>query len=43
MVEGDLGFFRVEIEMALEGLLELEEDGENSPNVARPRTERPFQ
>ncbi len=34
MVENDLGFFRVGIEMALEGMRELEEEGENSPNVA---------
>jgi hypothetical protein len=34
VVENDLGFFRVEIEMALEGMRELEDEGENSPNVA---------
>ncbi len=33
MVEDNLGFFRVEIEMALEGLRELEEKGEDSPKL----------
>ena len=34
MVADDLGFFRVEIEMALEELLELTGEGEDSPKSA---------
>jgi hypothetical protein len=34
MLADDLGYFRVEIEMALEELLELEGEDEESPNVA---------
>ena len=34
MVADDLGFFRVEIEMALEGPVEISTDGEDSPKVA---------
>ncbi len=34
MVEDELGFFRVEIEMALDGLQEFEEEGEHSSGVA---------
>lgn len=33
MAENDLGFFRVEIEMALEELREVEEEDENSPKM----------
>ena len=34
MLENDLGYFRVEIEMALEGPVEIESDDESSPKVA---------
>ena len=34
MVANDLGFFRVEIEMALEEAIELDDDDEDSPNSA---------
>ena len=34
MVDEDLGFFRVEIEMALEGPVEIDSDNEGSPKVA---------
>ena len=34
MVENDLGFFRVEIEMALEEPREVEQEDENSPKMA---------